>query len=125
VEFDLLYNRLDYTLATATQTASATANVFEFPLLVKYRFLNGKLRPYVEGGPDFRTLAGVSQIAQLNDTFNAGFAFGGGVDLHAAFLHISPEIRFTRWGSQSFAQNVTSALQTNANEGQFLVGITF
>jgi len=148
VEFDVLYNRLDFSsaqnLASATQLASTTANAWEFPLLLKYRFGHGLTHPYLAGGPSFRGLSGVEQIlyllpipqgtaktsstgnpSQLQNSFVAGFAFGGGVDVHALFLHISPEIRFTHWTSQNFVDNVTGALNTNLNEAELLVGITF
>jgi hypothetical protein len=148
VEFDVLYNRLDFnsteSLTSATQLSATTANSWEFPLLLKYRFGHGPIHPYVAGGPSFRGLSGVEQIlnvlpiphgtattsstsnpSQLQNNFVAGFAFGGGVDVHALFLHISPEIRFTRWTSQNFTDNVTGALNTNLNEAAFLVGFTF
>ena len=71
-----------------------------------------------------------------------GFVAGFGVDIHLLFLHISPEIRYTRWGSQQFVTpvfaliapgvglgNVSPALpgtiQSNQNQAEFLVGFTF
>ena len=148
VEFDALYTRLDFgsteNLVDITQQSSTTANAWEFPLLLKYRFGHGPIHPYLAGGPSFRDISGVTQIinvipfprgatrtsstsspSQLNKNFVAGFAFGGGVDVHALVIHISPEIRFTRWASQNFVDNVTGALNTNLNEAELLVGITF
>jgi hypothetical protein len=147
VEFDALYNRLDYSstasLVDALNQTSTRANSWQFPLLLKYRFGRGPVRPYLDGGPSFRSITGVKQIAnlvvfparqttsstsnppELRKKFTAGFAFGGGIDVHALFLHISPEIRFTHWASENFKDNVAGALHTNLNEAAFLLGLTF
>jgi hypothetical protein len=53
-----------------------------------------------------------------------GFVVGAGVDIHAIFLHISPEIRFTRWNSAQISDSA-GLLHSNQNQGEFLVGITF
>jgi hypothetical protein len=53
-----------------------------------------------------------------------GFVVGGGVDIHAVFLHISPEIRFTRWNSTQIS-DALGLLRSNLNQGEFLVGLTF
>jgi hypothetical protein len=47
---------------------------------------------------------------------------GGGVGIHALFLHISPEVRYTRWTSQHFTSFL---LNSNQNQAEFLLGITF
>jgi len=39
-------------------------------------------------------------------------------------LHISPEIRYTRWGSSHFNIPNGSAI-SNQNQAEFLVGFTF
>jgi hypothetical protein len=62
-----------------------------------------------------------------------GFVVGAGVDIHAAFLHISPEIRFTRWNSTQISDvcslcaqtSGSGLLQSNLNQAEFLVGFTF
>jgi hypothetical protein len=48
---------------------------------------------------------------------------GGGVGIHAPFLHISPEVRYTRWTSKHFG--VSNLLNSNQNQAEFLLGITF
>jgi hypothetical protein len=47
---------------------------------------------------------------------------GGGVKIHALFLRISPEIRYTRWTSPHFSSYL---LNSNQNQAEFLLGITF
>ena len=48
---------------------------------------------------------------------------GAGLDIKALILHISPEIRYTRWTAQYF--NLSGVLDSNQNQAEVLVGITF
>ena len=50
---------------------------------------------------------------------------GGGLEIRALFLRISPEFRFTRWGTANFREGISNLLETNRNQGQFLVGFHF
>jgi hypothetical protein len=143
VEFDALYRPLSYYGAAGGITVSTSASSWEFPLLLKYRFHFPVVKPYVDAGVAWDTLTGFKQSlgavtggspggVPLTSTPSAppalarnttmGFVIGGGVDIHAIFLHISPEIRFTRWNS---AQINTVGLQSNLNQAEFLVGFTF
>ncbi len=157
VEFDALYRKLNYTgagtLGTDVFTTSRTsASDWEFPLVLKYRFHFPVVRPYVEAGVAWDTLAGIKQTVselgnstttaptELRENTTIGFVLGGGIDIHAIVLHISPEIRYTRWNSAQI--NTTEAsigsgagtpilggvvgpLRSNLNQAEFLVGITF
>jgi len=49
---------------------------------------------------------------------------GVGLDIHALVIHLSPEIRYTRWGTEHFKLPNGSFL-SNQNQAEFLVGITF
>ena len=94
---------------------------WEFPIVAKYRFGFPIVKPYVEAGPSFR-----SQNAQpLNRLSSDGVAIGVGVDFHLLLLHIAPEMRYTRWGSDSTASTVTQFIRSNQNQVEFLVGLTF
>jgi hypothetical protein len=62
---------------------------------------------------------------EVNKKNIAGVVLGGGVDIHAGFLHIVPEVRYTRWGSTHFRDVVNDALNWNQNQAEFLLGITF
>ncbi|MGA3044266.1 MAG: hypothetical protein ABSF54_26115 [Bryobacteraceae bacterium] len=53
----------------------------------------------------------------------AGVVVGGGVDIHV-FLHISPEIRFTRWNSAQIGA-MGGLLRSNLNQVELLAGFTF
>jgi opacity protein-like surface antigen len=137
VEFDALYRNLQYSSgAIAFNTVSASGSNWEFPLLLKYRFHFPVVRPYVEAGVAWDTITGlketIDQVAasspsELQKNTTMGFVLGGGVDIHAVFLHISPELRFTRWSSQQInaVQSTIDLLHSNLNQAEFLVGITF
>lgn len=146
VEADALYRRLHYqdTISNPLNgitTDRTTANSWEFPLLVKYRFPSKIVRPFVDAGIAFDTLSGLtdtvtqtiaptpttsrttSNPSSLQHNTTKGFVIGGGVDIHAIVIHISPEIRYTRWGSTHF--NLDNVLHSNQNQAEFLLGITF
>jgi hypothetical protein len=143
VEFDALYRRLVYTgsgnLVDVFTASATTANNWEFPLLLKYRFHFPVVRPYLDAGVAWDTLAGLKQTitgvsrldlsstsspSELKKNTTMGFVAGGGVDIHAIFLHISPEIRFTRWNSAQIS-DAAGLLHSNLNQAEFLVGFTF
>jgi opacity protein-like surface antigen len=146
VEFDILYRRFDYngsgTLAGVVTSNSATGNAWEFPLLAKYRFPTKMVHPYVDAGVAWDTLSGLKQAitksvvqnfitttttstpAELNATTTRGFVMGAGLSVKVLVIHVSPEIRFTRWGAQHFI-DPNGLLHSNVNQGEFLVGITF
>jgi opacity protein-like surface antigen len=148
VEFDALYRRLGFSGSgygglPTFGTVSATGSNWEFPLLLKYRFHFPVVRPYVDAGVAWDTIAGLHETfsevrvtgisgppspgaeAQKNTTM--GFAMGAGVDIHAIVLHISPEIRYTRWNSAQIGSTLdsTTLLRSNLNQAEFLVGFTF
>jgi hypothetical protein len=147
VEVDALYKRLGFqyqqNTVDGTVTAQTVANSWEFPLLVKWAFLPGPIRPFVDAGASFRHITGVDQFrqtllviggqtnsstsnpAELNKSTDAGFVFGGGLEFKLGKLRITPELRYTRWGGEVFRDPVNALLQTNRNQGDFLLGITF
>ena len=129
IEFDALYRRLSYSgsgiLVNSLATASGSGGNWEFPLLLKYRFHFPVVRPFVDGGVAWDTLTGLkSAIATFNKNTTAGFVLGGGADIHAIVLHISPELRFTRWNSAQISDSA-GLLHSNLNQAEFLVGFTF
>lgn len=92
---------------------------WEVPIVAKYRFLHTPIiKPYVEAGPNFRALS--SPL----DSFmsNRGFVLGGGIEIKALRLRVSPELRYTRWGSDS---NFNIYAKSNQNQAELLVGLTF
>ena len=61
---------------------------------------------------------------ELNQSTTTGFVLGVGLDVHALIVHISPEIRYTRWGAKHFL-DPNGSFGSNQNQAEFLVGITF
>ena len=146
LEGDVLFRHLNFvdqflSAPTTTTTDRATSSAWEFPILLKYRFHAPLVRPYVDAGVAWDPLSGLtdtvtqtvlhfspttsnsSKPSSLTHNTTMGFVLGGGVDIHALVIHISPEIRYTRWGSSHF--NLSGILASNQNQAEFLVGITF
>ena len=148
-EFDVLYSRLGFadltkSVALIFDYANTSANSWSFPVLAKYRLPAFRVvRPYIEVGPSFRTVSGVSvsttriieccfgpasgpthssSDSHLNNRSNAGVATGLGMQVRLAFLHISPEVRFTHWKAD---QQADPYLHANQNQVEVLLGITF
>lgn len=129
VEFDALYRHLSYNTlgGVAPGAISASGGNWEFPLVLKYRFHLPVVRPYAEAGVAWDTLTGLKGAAELQKNTVSGVVLGAGVDIHALFLHISPELRYTRWNSQqiNYVQSTIDLLHSNQNQAEFLVGFTF
>jgi opacity protein-like surface antigen len=144
IEADALYRRFNYNQyiggTTGTTHVSTSGNAWEFPLLAKYRFKVPIARPFIAGGLAWDTLSGLTQSVrnavastgvissshpnELNQTTTTGFVLAGGVDVKLLFLHIAPEIRYTRWGAKHFL-DPNGGLNSNQNQAEFLLGITF
>jgi opacity protein-like surface antigen len=148
IELDVLYRHVNFSSTTAfpgtttpTTTASTTSNDWEFPLVAKYKFKAPIVRPYAEAGVAWDTLQGLTQAVkstvagvvsssstsnppELANSSTRGFVLGGGVDIHALLIHITPEIRYTRWGAKQFF-STNGLLSSNQNQAEFLVGVTF
>jgi len=149
IEFDVLYRHFGYSSFSSTSGITATitdartsASAWEFPLVAKYKFKGAPLvHPFVEAGVSWDKLSGLTQAvtttvasvinssstsnpAALNQDITRGFVLGGGVDIKALVIHIVPEIRYTRWGAKHFI-DPSGLLNSNQNQGEFLIGIKF
>ncbi|MFY9725590.1 MAG: outer membrane beta-barrel protein [Bryobacteraceae bacterium] len=147
IEFDALYRHFSYTnvlgSAGSAVTSIGSAGNWEFPLVLKYRFPTKIVRPYLEAGVSWDTLSGLTNTVSeavcggpsgpvcnvlmapptATSKTTMGVVLGGGLDIHAIVIHISPELRFTRWAEQYF--NLSGALNSGKNQAEFLVGFTF
>jgi hypothetical protein len=151
VEFDALYKRYGYDFegsgsgtVPSVVAGNTRANSWEFPLLLKYRAPGILARPFVSGGVTFHRLTDVKQFVsetfalatggaveretsdppELRDKFRKGFVIGSGLEIRAPLVRVSPEIRYTRWGSDSFL-DALNLLRSSRNQAEFLVGFTF
>jgi hypothetical protein len=64
--------------------------------------------------------------SDLSFVSSKGLAAGLGLELKILRLRIAPEVRYTRWGSDTkpTVGNVVS-VASDTNQGEFLVGISF
>lgn len=121
VEFDALYRKAAYRANLGTAQPEFTSSSWQFPLLAKYKFPGILIHPFVAAGPVFQHLSDIT-IDSIGP--DKGFAFGGGVEVRLLKLHISPELRYTRWGSGRSLSSLDS-WKFNQNQVDALVGITF
>lgn len=120
LEVDALYHPLRYFAESSVNNEaplySSTFNeavTWEFPVLAKYRFGTGPMKPFVEVGPSFR----LPQQANGWDLSTSGITAGSGVEVHLRGLKIAPVFRYTHWPSDR-----TGATQ---NQLAILVAVSF
>ena len=146
VEVDALYRHFSYQsnqqAVDVVTAANTKGNAWEFPLLAKYRFGKKVVRPFVDAGVAWDTLQGLTQTvtntvvsgnhtsttsgspSQLENNTTRGYVTGAGLDIHILLLHIIPEVRYTRWADKHFF-DTSGFLNSNRNQAEFLLGITF
>ena len=143
IELDALYTNLKLKptslAATALGLNAFDADSWEFPVLGKKKFGKGALRPFIGAGASFRKLTNIKNIgnfivggsgASTNPSDyegrdSTGFVIGAGLEIRALFIRLTPEIRFTRWGTKSLGEGVRNVFQLNESQGQVLIGISF
>jgi opacity protein-like surface antigen len=118
VEADALY---ESTLFSSVYNGGST---WQFPVLAKYKFFKGPIRPYVEGGVAFSHITDLAEIPALNHRSNFGLVLGAGLELKLLVLRISPEIRYNGWTLQNI-HDPAGFFQSNRNQAMFQVGIGF
>jgi opacity protein-like surface antigen len=145
IELDVLYRHFGYSsffqVIANSSNAQTSTSAWEFPLVGKYKLRKGLVSPYVEAGVSWDRLSGLTQAvkstvglgattstttsspAELNKTTTRGFVMGAGLDIKALVIHITPEIRYTRWGAKHFISG--DLLNSNQNQGEFLIGFKF
>jgi hypothetical protein len=121
-----------------------TGNAWEFPILPKYRLLQRSIAPVVGAGPSFRRLAmqgenttiplspspgqPVTAVATIADTrWGIGLCLAAGVEFRTRVVRFSPEIRYSRWSSQSPCRECGPYTLPLARESStvLLLGISF
>ena len=138
VEGDVLYQSFSFrsglygsTGSVLTAFSDVDSKQFEFPILAKYRFSGGVVRPYVGAGASFRRLSDIGRLTNFvtgtntGNDLGTGFVAEGGVQFKLLFLKVSPELRFTRWGVNNFQDGFGNLIRANRNQGEFLLGISF
>ncbi len=135
---DVLYKRLERAEQLSgpgfRTKRGLAANSWEFPLLLKYVWGRGTIRPFAAAGGALRRINSfgdqttqqfigvpppgrVTQFRVQEQLTQSGWVVSSGVRFDASVLKISPEIRYTRWTSLRF-------LPTK-NQVEFLLGVMF
>ena len=127
IEFDVLYRSAKYRFVNTVSGAGseASGNAFQFPLLLKVRLSRRSVAPYVAGGVTFNRLTGLKQLGELDKATVGGLVAGAGLEGRLPLVRISPEIRYTRWGSVNLRNLGGGFNLSNQNQIEALVGITF
>lgn len=116
-EADALYHYVSLH-PSGTAAAPSSGSTWQFPIVGKARLpVTPILKPYGEAGIAFRTFTGSG--ADSANQSKKGFVLGAGLDIHAIVIRITPELRFTHWGSSR-----SVFLPANGNQFEFLVGFS-
>src|ERR1051326_2039554 len=66
IEVDALYRTFEYRQIVPSPIRDHNSHAWEFPVLAKWRFLPGPVKPYIEGGAACSHLS-INQFAELHD----------------------------------------------------------
>ena len=119
LEVDALHRGYSFDLTPGSSSTSISS--WEFPVLAKYRFWKGPVRPFAEGGLVFNHVSGFDEVITAPHDSTWGVSLGAGVDIHALVLHISPEIRYDGFVFKNFGDQI----QSIRNQAMFVVAIGF
>jgi hypothetical protein len=115
IGFDGVFGRPP--IGTPQTPQEVRGNLWDFPLLAKYRFTPGSIAPFVGAGYAYRRLDELIRPVSSPHAFVAS----GGVCLRMGRLRLSPELRFYRWGGEDL-QPFFRARRAHA---EILVGVFF
>lgn len=150
VGFDALYRRQGYSAGNGTplytRFVREADNVWEFPLLARYRIPFRGIRPFAETGWAPRIMSGSanargSYLSQINPTTYSyyserthadwptthGVVAGGGMEFAAGCLQIAPEVRYIHWNRRAvygyFADGPSYG--SSQNQLDFMLGMSW
>lgn len=126
IEFDMLYRPGEFRRQPLPSgpLSKVTAGEWRFPLLFKYRFSEGFVTPFLGGGVSWQHLSGVDEPELTTET-KSGSVVAAGLEGRLPIIRVSAELRYTRWGAATLGNVITGLKQTNLNQVDALVGITF
>jgi hypothetical protein len=117
MEVDGLYRPLQI---SAGQSVVLT---WEVPVLVKHKFSQHALNPFVALGPSFR--ASGNRNGRTPSTY--GITLGGGVEMRLRRFRLEPTVRYTRWAADRGRNGGRRPIaeSTIPNQVELLVGFSF
>ncbi len=122
---DALYKPLHYEMSATFYPdgsigyAPATVVTWQFPLLARYRFATGAIRPFLEGGPSFRTAGNLN----ATNPSNRGLSLGMGLEAKWGATSIAPSARYTRWAKDRYPWS--HDVQTKPDQLEFMIRLTW
>jgi hypothetical protein len=96
---------------------------WQFPALAKHRWKRQRYTPFAEGGPSFRIAGNLNGY----NPSHYGVTAGGGIEVAARAVRLSPMLRYTRWARDSYRFYGYSGpyAGTSRNALEVLFGFTF
>jgi hypothetical protein len=130
IEADALYRQMNIDMqqsilygplfaASVGPAIASHTDMWEFPILAKYRFSLPFVKPYVEAGPAFR----VASASLAEHMSGRGVSAGIGIEAHLGHLRIAPEVRYTHWGRDGI-YNLPYHAASYSNQVEFLAGLS-
>ena len=123
-EADALFRGYSFSMHDTTSSANSyrlDAKAWDFPFLLKYRFLGGRVRPFVDAGYSLthESFDESASLGTMKSSHNGSGPAGGiGVEFKYRRIRIAPEARYTHL----YHSGLTGS---NANLLTMMVGITF
>lgn len=74
--------------------------------------------------PPSTSTTSTAEPSELRHTSTTGLVLGAGLDFKVPLLHLTPEVRYTRWRANLF-QDSSDLLSSSRNQVEFLVGVTW
>ena len=114
LEVNGLYRRLHF------ENAPEVVVTWQIPVLAKFAFGDGPLRPFVEAGPSFRLTGNLNTA----DPGHYGITAGAGAEARWRRLRLTPTVRYTRWAEDNRAIYESQDF-TKRDQIELLVGFSF
>jgi hypothetical protein len=152
IEADALYRRTGFQVSASSGSyyifGDERANLWEVPILLKYRIPLTAARPFLEAGYVSRVIGGsvsrntaqnlpegVVTYSSYDSTWSNsnGLVVGGGVQFALGRLHLSPVVRYTYWNDSTVAGGsggpgayfYAPAWRSNQNQVDVLLGVAW
>jgi hypothetical protein len=149
IEVDALYRRVGFETSDSSFAGSFQsryrANSWEFPILLKSKLPFPLLKPFWEAGYAPRRISGSSSTVGTtvdiptgkvtnfsssggwNPDTSHGLVAGVGGETGLGKIHVSGELRYTRWNNDpiSFTTRTGNYVNMSQNQVDFLIGLTW